>query len=113
MLRVGDTVFFTDEEDNIPYGSLGEVVGIEGGGVNVKFEGVHHRNPYTEKDVWLCCETNLAKLTEAPESVFEQSTLTIPLANGVNSLTGEFSDSNGDVYEVHVQKLPLMRQSKV
>lgn len=108
-MKVGDIVRFTDQNDgNIPYKAIGEVKEVDDWSVDVEFNGIHHRNPYKQSNVWSCCIENLKVMHEAPESSekrLHHTTLTIPLVRGIESLTGEFMDSEGNAYDVQVLKI--------
>lgn len=119
MYYPNDTVFITDanELDPIPKGSIGKVVESVGDGFyEVKFDGISHNNSYKDKYTWTVHESELApfnrdfRLVKNDSPSFEPPTLTIPLVNGVEQLTGEFQDSQGDVYYVSVTKLNVKQQ---
>lgn len=115
-MNKGDTVRYISMQDrNILFGTLGTVVSVdeEYEIAKVKFDGIYHDNMYEPKDVWECCLSELFFVEKAPESSekpSDQPTLTIPLVSGIESFTGQFEDSQGNVYSVSVEKLPLMRQ---
>lgn len=113
-MNVGDIVRFSDTNDvNIPYKAIGEVKKVDDWEVEVEFNGIYHNNSYKQSNVWTCCIDDLSivhKASESSENHSDNPTLTIPLVNGIESFTGQFEDSEGNVYSVSVEKLPLMRQ---
>lgn len=113
-MKVGDIVRFTDSNDgNIPYKSIGKVKKVDIDYVDVEFKGIYHKNPYVQSNVWTCWRDNLQVMLEASESSEKPSdnpTLTIPLVKGIEYLRGQFKDSKGNVYNVHVDKVPLIRK---
>ncbi len=115
MFNVGDKVYFTDPEDgNIPAGSIGIIQSPESYDCfNVKFDNIRHRNPYVDSETWLCCGTNLELVPKDPQKPSDDLTLTIPLVEGADYLRGRFTDSRGDVYSVHVEKIQCLAQKEV
>lgn len=118
-MNKGDEVRYISLQDrNIPYGTMGTVVSVdeELDMVKVQFDGIHHDNIYEPTNVWECCFSELILLKKASKSSEKPSdnlTLTIPLVEGADYLRGQFEDSEGNVYSVHVEKLPLMRKKQV
>jgi hypothetical protein len=126
-MNIGDIVRFNAINDfNIPYKSIGEVKSINDWEVEVQFNGLYHNNKNKQSDVWTCYIDNLSVEHTRPSRNFslvdvktslkssekpsDNPTLTIPLVKGIESFTGQFEDSEGNVYSVSVDKLPLMRQ---
>lgn len=118
MFQEGDKVRFINEDfEYIPYGTIGEVIEVYGKTMSVNFPG--YENERSES--WVVIEDELThlrnfslvnsyELSESSENHSDNPTLTIPLVNGIESFTGQFEDSEGNVYSVAVEKLPLMRQ---
>jgi hypothetical protein len=119
MFKEGDKVRFINEEfEYIPYGAIGEVIEVYGKTMSVNFPG--YENERSES--WVVIDEEIShlrnfgivdwchELSESLEKPSDNPTLTIPLVNGIESFTGQFSDSEGNVYSVSVEKLPLMRQ---
>ena len=115
MFRLGERVYIiTDDRFNpIPKGTIGVVEEFLGDNLyEVKFEGYPHNNKYKDEFVWTFHEDELGSFEplRAVETHPQVPTLTIPLTKGVKELTGEFLDSEGNIYFVSLVKLELNQQ---
>lgn len=124
MYEVGDKIRYTEKDfEYIPFGTIGEIVEVHPQGFySVYFKGVEHNNNLKDKETWTVVDEEMELLRSftivdgpeiSSEKPLERPTLTIPIVEGVEFFRGQFEDSEGQVYSVHVEKIPGLVKKQV